>query len=164
MSLEPIRIKINKTKLKRLGKINTISEKNVVNCIECPKDENGNIIFDFDYINTPLKSEECERGIVNDDLWQVIRNGTKEYSEYEEYLFIKYWTKCLKYTLEKLNNKDTLYDAIGRYVPCFFRVLNRSKKTAFDKFKIFERFSKKDVIISITKLPFIQKALKASIK
>ena len=89
MSLEPIRIKINKTKLKRLGKINTISEKNVVNCIECPKDENGNIIFDFDYINTPLKSEECERGIVNDDLWQVIRNGTKEYSEYEEYLFIK---------------------------------------------------------------------------
>ena len=164
MSLEPIRIKINKTKLKRLGKINTISKKNTVSCIECPKDENGNIIFDFDYINTPLKSEECEKGLANDDLWQVIRNGTKEYSEYEEYLFIKYWTKCLKYTLEKLNNKDTLYDAIGRYVPCFFRVLNRSKKTAFDKFKIFERFSKKDVIISITKLPFIQKALKASIK
>lgn len=163
MPLAPLKIKLDKNKAKKWLKKDKPLKEIMNRCLEFPKDKDGNIIFDFDYISTPVQSEECERGIGNDDLWQVIRNGTKEFNEYEEYLFVKYWTKCLKYTLEKLNDKDTLYDAMGRYVPCFFRVLSR-RKTAFDKFKIFKAFSKEDVINTITKLNFIQKALKASIK
>ena len=146
---------------------NSIKNKSVMNKdfdLDIQKDKDGNIIFDFDYlISDTVKGTECRDEPHDNDMWEIIKNNTKEINKYEEYLFIKYWYNALNYALEKLNDKDDIYNTINYYIPLFFKILDR-KKSPFKTFKIFNLFSKKEVIDQITKLNFIQKALKNSIK
>lgn len=162
MVLAPKKIKIHKYKILKDSQSNNKSTS--FDMTEIDRDEEGNIIFDFDYISTDcVKSCAEDREASDDEINYIIHRANKEINDYEKYLFIKYWYKAFKYKLECLKDEEDLYDIMISFIPMFFRVLKRSK-IPFFSFKVFKKFSEKDVISKITKLKFIQDSLKKSFK
>ena len=164
MVLQPIKIKINKEKIKNLS--SKASAKKLAVALEYPKDKEGNICFDFAYISKDCveRAREDSFEASNDDIYAMISYANKEINDYENFLFIKFWYKAFKYYLEKLSDgNDYDYVVISDFIPMFFQVLKRTK-SPFSKFKIFKNFSPLKMEKQLTQMKIIQRLLKASIK